>query len=194
MGADKRYRIALVGDSCTGKTSFFRRYTNALFEEEYSSTKCIEHYYLNINTNVGELHLELLDIPGLYDVHIPAIDAAFIFFDRNKYRSSKSVYLWYTKVKQSNPSAHIIIVGNKSDLVENNSTTYIDEFINLKLPYFEISCKTGYNIQLVMQHVLSDLSKEPNLVIDLSDKKRKVLKLIDNVLDIINELKTLHLQ
>ncbi len=88
------------------------------------------------------------------------------------------------------PGINIIIVGNKSDLLEekrvkfNEANDFCDK---LKIPYIEVSAKTGVNVSNLFENMTSVMvQKESEL-----DAKRKNKKKIDKSHVLANKSMTL---
>jgi GTPase SAR1 family protein len=86
---------------------------------------------------------------------------------------------WLEELRQYGPPGiNIIIVGNKSDLIEERRVKFIEanEFCDkLKIPYVEVSAKTGVNVSYMFENITSTMVQKENEL----DAKRKKKKKID---------------
>ncbi len=72
-----------------------------------------------------------------------------------------------------------MIVGNKSDLTRERTVSFneANEFCeNLKIPYFEVSAKTGANVSNMFENLTSILVKKESEIEAKRKKKKKVDK------------------
>ncbi|TFG25016.1 MAG: GTP-binding protein [Promethearchaeota archaeon] len=151
-------KLILVGDYSVGKTSLIMRFVENRFAENYISTIGVNISKKTIvmaeNT---EVQLLLWDIAGQIGQMAPyrkrfyeGASAAFIVIDRTRGNYDTSIQNWFDDIKNAIPAnIPIVIVGNKSDLKEQDLTTK-DEIKQiaekLGFHYILISAKTGENV------------------------------------------------
>lgn len=138
--------IVIVGDTCAGKTSFARYLTGHEFTESYMVTIGKDMHILET--------LVVHDIGGQKrfskscEAYYKHAHGALIFYESGL---SSSVSKWIKLLRKENKDIPIVIVCNKIDLKENK-----DEW---KEPCVSISCKTGENVDKVMDMLTPKLIK-----------------------------------
>jgi len=157
-------KLIITGDFKVGKTSLIRRFVENSFKEEYLSTIGVEISKKTII--MGEdtkLNFVLWDIGGQVGQIRPyrqrfydGANAAFIVVDRSR-NHVESIDSWYKDIKESVPSnIPMVIVGNKSDLVEEINITEEQLKImakKLDLHYILTSAKTGENVNELFLYI-----------------------------------------
>ncbi|MFW9950376.1 MAG: hypothetical protein ACFFKA_09675, partial [Candidatus Thorarchaeota archaeon] len=91
--------------------------------------------------------------------------AAIVLFDLTRISSIENLQEWVHKLKEVG-EIPILILGTKMDLIDEDTISPIDEYINeFKLnhtniiDYVKISSKTGQNIKLAFKKLIDALSK-----------------------------------
>ncbi len=152
-------KIILTGNYSVGKTSLVRKFVEKQFTESYIAT-------LGVQLSVKELELSeetkvtfsVWDIAGQIKTMAPSrtrfyngANAAFIVVDRTREGNLKSVKVWYDDIKKViKEQIPVIILGNKSDLIEeiviaeDDIKSVAEEF---GFSYILTSAKTGENVE-----------------------------------------------
>ena len=138
-------KIALIGSSCVGKTTFLKRLSNNNFERSYVKT---ESYNISIIIR-DNITYEFYDFAGdelychVYDTEFYEIfDVVFLMVDNSRisYKNGKE---WLRKINIRNVPTFKI--RNKCDIN--------DEFSNLN-GYINISTKTGQGVDNVLERIV----------------------------------------
>ena len=151
-------KLILVGDYSVGKTSLIVRFVKNTFKEDYHSTIAVDISQKSIQiADDTQMDFVIWDIGGQITQMAPyrkrfyeRADSAFIVVDRTRLDSLHNVNMWYEELKKyATKNINIIIVGNKSDLVDE--VVVSDENMkkvadNLGLTYILTSAKTGENV------------------------------------------------
>ncbi|MFX1259224.1 MAG: GTP-binding protein [Promethearchaeota archaeon] len=158
-------KLILTGDYKVGKTSLIKRFVENRFQESYISTIGVEiskkSVELGDNTKINFL---LWDIGGQRQEMLAyrkrfysGANAAFIVVDRTRQDNLESIKYWFNDIKQSiSRNIPIVIVGNKSDLINNivisehDIKKVAEEY---KFHYILTSAKTGENVNDVFLYV-----------------------------------------
>ncbi|MFW9941787.1 MAG: ADP-ribosylation factor-like protein [Candidatus Thorarchaeota archaeon] len=155
---DFSFKLVLTGDYEVGKTSLIRRFVQNLFTEGYHSTVGVEISKKTIElAKDTKMNFVIWDIGGQITQMTPyrkrfygGANAAFIVIDRTRKESLKSVEKWYNELKKYvEKDLNIILVGNKSDLVDDLIITEneIKNIANMNnFFYILTSAKTGENV------------------------------------------------
>ena len=156
-------KIILVGDVSVGKTSVLERYINNNFKDDYTCTIQAEQKTKIINEDSNTLiRMDIWDTAGqekfrsLTRQYYRDSQGAIIVFDITKKKTFDSLQTWIDDIQDySDKDIPIIIVGNKSDLIDERevSENNINEFLNDKYTYFEVSAKYGNNIDLAFNKI-----------------------------------------
>ncbi len=156
-------KIILVGDVSVGKTSVIERYINNNFKDDYTCTIQAEQKTKIINEDSNtSIRMDIWDTAGqekfrsLTRQYYRDSQGAIIVFDITKKRTFDNLQTWIDDIEDySNKDIPIIIVGNKSDLIDGRevSENNINEFLNDKYTYFEVSAKYGNNIDLAFNKI-----------------------------------------
>eukprot|EP00253_Pinus_taeda_P000063 PITA_00063 len=102
-------KIAMMGDSGTGKTSFMVKYVSSEKNEKYVQTVGISSKDKVIRIKG---HQQFTDIVPIACQDATAI---LIMFDLTRRSTLNSVMDWYQQARQYNPSAILVLVGTKFD-------------------------------------------------------------------------------
>lgn len=198
------FKIILIGSSGVGKSSILQRYIQKIFNESYASTIGVDFFMKSITIGDKSIKMQLWDTAGtekfrsITTGYYRGADAAFIVFDLSAKSSFKALNEWIESYyKYSNPDVekNVVLIGNKSDLVEQREVTQeeIDNFtkINNNIKYFEASAKEGKNIDECFNYIAEQLMNQ-------HDNKEKEMaksdiikneKLKENTVVIIGEKK-----
>ncbi len=161
------YKIILLGDEQAGKSSFFKRYFNNNFEENYLMTVGVndQHKYIKIDNN--EIKLQIWDTAGqerfrcLPQKYYKHADGIILMYDITNKESFNNVSKWINDINSnSGRKAVIYLVGNKIDLIEERKVEYADalEFaIGKNIKTVEISCKFNINLDDTVRRLSRDI-------------------------------------
>ncbi len=158
-------KVIITGDYSVGKTSLIKSFVENAFQENYISTLGCE-----ISKKTLELSEEtkisfiVWDIAGQREQMLPyrnkfynGANAAFIVLDRTRPNNLESVEYWHKDIKKSiSANIPIILVGNKSDLIDKIVISEDDiKSVANKLGFYYIltSAKTGENINDSFKYV-----------------------------------------
>lgn len=121
----KSFKIVLVGDTGVGKTSVISSLLNR-FSLGNSST--IGASFYRYNDTVNKINLDLWDTAGqerfrsIVPLYYKNANIYLIVFDITKKKTLKNIKDWILNIQQNDPiwsNKKFIIIGNKSDLINN---------------------------------------------------------------------------
>ena len=155
-------KIALLGDSNTGKTSFL----NILNEKNIAnmtSTVGIENTIFYAYIKNKKYKIKIVDTAGqenfrsLTSNYIKDMDGFLLFFDVTNELSFNSIDYWKNFINDNNLSKEIILLGNKID--ERNKRevkkSKVKEYAeNNNIKYIEFSCKSHINIYEILNEII----------------------------------------
>ncbi|KAG9073343.1 GTP-binding nuclear protein gsp1/Ran [Linnemannia hyalina] len=148
------FKLVVIGDGGTGKTTFIKRHLTGDFEKKYLATIGVEVHPLEFYTNYGTILFETWDTVGqvrycgLRDSYYINGQCAIIMFDVTSRISYKNVANWYRDLTRICSSIPIVLCGNKVDIKERKVKPKAIDFHRKKdLQYYEISAKSNYNYE-----------------------------------------------
>ncbi|KAL3745077.1 hypothetical protein ACJRO7_014223 [Eucalyptus globulus] len=168
MFDDPRFKLLIVGDKGTGKTTFLKRLIPEEFEEKYEPTTDVEPHSLNFSTNRGggTIWFDCLDTPGqvLRDGYYIPGQCAIIMFDVTARSTYKNVPGWHSDLCRACENIPIVLCGNKVDVQNRQVQARQVTFWRKKnLQYYEISAKSKYNLEKPLLYLARKLTGDPNL-------------------------------
>ena len=153
MPAATANKIMLVGDGGVGKTAFIRRYITGNFEKKYEPTDETEVVPVHFETSKGHIIFDVLDTSGIQpNDYFKEVQAAIIMFSLTSRISYNNVPIWYSLIRDVFPDIPVVLCGNKADVVDHHNFV-----INEIFDYYEISSKTGYNLDKPFSYILRQL-------------------------------------
>ena len=193
------FKIILIGCSSVGKSSILQRYIQKIFNNSYSCTIGVDFFMKSIDVGDKSIKLQLWDTAGtekfrsITTGYYRGANAAFVVFDLTSKPSFDCLNEWIENYyKYSNPEEekNVVLIGNKSDLVDKREVTEeeIEKFAkDNHIMYFETSAKDGKNInecfyfiaeKLVKQYENKDNKENRNDVINNDNLKNNTVTII----------------
>ncbi|KAJ3188632.1 GTP-binding nuclear protein gsp1/Ran [Gaertneriomyces sp. JEL0708] len=150
------FKLVLVGDGGTGKTTFVKRHLTGEFEKKYIATLGVEVHPLTFHTNFGQICFNTWDtIQG---------QCAIIMFDVTSRITYKNVPNWHRDLVRVCENIPIVLCGNKVDIKERKVKAKAITFHRKKnLQYYDISAKSNYNFEKPFLWLARKLIANPNL-------------------------------
>jgi len=164
------FKLVLVGDGGTGKTTFVKRHLTGEFEKKYIATLGVEVHPLKFSTNLGEIIFDVWDTAGqekfggLRDGYYINGQAGIIMFDVTSRITYKNVPNWHRDLVRVCESIPIVLTGNKVDVKERKVKAKGITFHRKKnLQYYDISAKSNYNFEKPFLWLARKLTGNPGL-------------------------------
>ncbi|KAI3891227.1 hypothetical protein MKW98_007532 [Papaver atlanticum] len=138
------FKLVIVGDGGTGKTTFVKRHLTGEFEKKYEPTIGVEVHPLDVHTNVGPVRFYCWDTAGqekfggLRDGYYIHGQCAIIMFDVTARLTYKN-------------NIPIVLCGNKVDVK------------NRKVKAKQISAKSNYNFEKPFLYLTRKLAGDPTI-------------------------------
>ncbi|KAM6491098.1 ras domain containing protein [Amanita muscaria] len=167
------FKLVLVGDGGTGKTTFVKRHLTGEFEKKYIATLGVEVHPLIFCTNLGIICFNVWDTAGqekvgeLRDGYYIQGQCGIIMFDVTSRITYKNVPNWHHDLERICEKIPTVLCGNKVDVKpeERKVKTGAVNFHRKKnLQYFEISAKSNYNLEKPFLWLARRLLNTMNLV------------------------------
>ena len=159
-------KICLIGDGAVGKTSLIRKFVFDSFDDDYIMTigSKVTKKQITITDADTNYHLTFMiwDILGqrvhnnLHATYYSGAAGAFIVCDMSREETIQNLEEWIEVFRGVNKTAPLILLGNKSDLVEDleEAKAKIGRIAEkYGLIYHVTSAKTGDNVDLAFQEL-----------------------------------------
>jgi len=177
------YKVLVVGDIGTGKTSIIKRFVHNIFSMHYKSTIGVDFALKVINWDENTMvRLQLWDIAGqerfgnMTRVYYKEAVGAMVVFDVTRVSTFEAVVKWKNDIdaKVTLPPDDrpipVVLLANKCDLAKDSfmkSSEQMDKFCEEQgfIGWFETSAKDNINIEsaarFLVQHILeNDIVRE----------------------------------
>ena len=152
-----KYKLIVVGNISTGKSSILNRFVNETFEEDYQATIGLDFQSKNITIHDQDVRLILYDTAGqekfrsLIPMYIREAQIILLIYDISNRESFESLPKWFSDILDvKNNEAVFVLVGNKIDL-ENERQVSTEEgkkfALEKNLIFQEVSAKNGTNFE-----------------------------------------------
>lgn len=168
--ATPTFKLVLVGDGGTGKTTFVKRHVTGEFEKMYIATMGVEVHPLGFSTNLGNIQFDVWDTAGqekfggLRDGYYINGQCGIIMFDVTSRITYKNVPNWHRDLVRVCENIPIVLTGNKVDVKERKVKAKAITFHRKKnLQYYDISAKSNYNFEKPFLYLARKLVGNPSL-------------------------------
>ena len=151
------FKFLIIGDASVGKTSIIKRFCLNEFSLNPNETIGVEFIPFTIVIDKTPLKLQIWDTAGqekyrtLSRSYYRNAIGVLIVFSFTDYDSFYNLDKWFDDVRTlCHPMAHVIVIGNKSDLIENKAVSKIvaEDFSKThNVQFIEASAKTNQGIQ-----------------------------------------------
>ncbi|XP_003245639.1 ras-related protein Rab-10-like isoform X1 [Acyrthosiphon pisum] len=150
------WKIIVVGDMNTGKTSIIERYCDRHFIEDRRPTIGIDLKKKNINFENKSIVLNIWDTAGtekyqyLSQLFYREAMGLFIVYDVTNLNSLQDLHKWMKNIDDFAPSNVVrILIGAKCDMESNRMVSTEEGKLVAKhfgIPFFELSSKNNINV------------------------------------------------
>jgi GTP-binding nuclear protein Ran len=180
------YKIALIGDSSVGKSTFIHRFSTGLFDKNYNPDLTVKITDIDLYVSDGPvatsssvyemIRFQIYDIPNVeqYQELIQECDVYFIVFDLTNKNSFNNMGRYIDIIVDCNQSVDIInlqqtkpvvFCGNKCDIP--NRKVKNDKIYNFAanngLQYYMISARTNYHFDKPFLYLVRKLKNNHDL-------------------------------
>ena len=167
---DYLLKYIIIGDAAVGKSNILLKYAHNQFKPEYQLTIGVEFGAKNINIQNKIYRIQIWDTAGqenfrsITRAYYKNSVCAVIVYDISNKESFDNVSIWVDDCRSQSPKTiSLILVGNKKDLEDKREVSYEEgeEFAkNNGMLFFEVSAKTGENIDELFKESAEDISKK----------------------------------
>ncbi|KAI3378029.1 hypothetical protein SNEBB_000103 [Seison nebaliae] len=164
------FKLVLVGDGGTGKTTYVKRHMTGEFEKKYVATLGVDVHPIVFYTNRGPIQFNVWDTAGqekfggLRDGYYIQGQCAIVMFDVTSRVTYKNVPNWHRDLVRVCENIPIVLCGNKVDVKERKVKPKMITFHRKKnLQYYDISARSNYNFEKPFLWLARKLVGDPNL-------------------------------
>ena len=147
-------KVCLIGDFAVGKTSLIRRFVEGIFDEKYLTTVGVVVSRKSLTLGDYSIKLLIWDLAGGRDFahpgYLAGVAGALLVCDLTRTSTLAVLRAYAQQVRDVNPQATILLLGNKADLADERAIT--DEQLQaisaeLNASVLLTSAKSGENVE-----------------------------------------------
>ncbi|XP_016979573.2 GTP-binding nuclear protein Ran [Drosophila rhopaloa] len=164
------FKLILLGDGGTGKTTFVKRHLTGEFEKKYEATLGVEVHPIFFHTTRGLFRINIWDTAGqekfggLSEGYCVKGQCAILMFDVTSRTTYNNVPFWYQDVERVCGNIPMVLCGNKVDVRDRKvRAKQVTFHLKKNLPFIEISAKSNYNYEKPFVYLLRELTGDPQL-------------------------------
>ncbi|CUF13472.1 ras-related GTP-binding nuclear protein Rtb5, putative [Bodo saltans] len=159
------FKLALVGDGGTGKTTFVKRHLTDEFEEHYVATVGVDVHPLTFHTNRGKICFNCWATSTLPNkILFSKVLTARSSCSMLPPRTLRSVPSWHRDMTRVCDNIPIVLVGNKVDCADRQVKAKMITFHRKKgLQYYDISATSNYNFEKPFLWLAKKIANDPNV-------------------------------
>jgi len=163
------FKLVLLGDTAVGKSSSVERFVKNEFFEFQQPTIGAAFLTQSVQLDDVIVKFEIWDTAGqeryrsLAPMYYRGAAAALVVYDITSFESFRGAKTWIEELQRQGSSDIVIgLAGNKCDLEEKREVqneeakSYAQEN---RCIFYEMSAKTGENVQNMFQHIAMKLPK-----------------------------------
>ena len=182
----EKIKVVLVGEASVGKTSIIQRYSDNFFTENGSSTIGLSYVSKKLTVNKRTFRLDIWDTAGqeryraLTKVFFVDSQICIFVFDITKKETFEDIQNFWIKQLENVTNKNMVIglVGNKSDLSENETTNdseIIEYAETINAQYFKVSALSGVGINELFEDLTKKYSEKQKQK-QIENEKLKIVK------------------
>jgi small GTP-binding protein len=151
------FKFIIIGSSGVGKTAILKRLTEDSFSSDSQSTIGVEFDSTIVEVDGQSVKLQIWDTAGqerfrsIAKAYFRNAVGVILVFDICERKTFEDVNVWLNDVHSlCDPTAVVILIGNKSDLSANRSVTLAEAeqyAQHHQLTYLETSALSGANVR-----------------------------------------------
>lgn len=182
--ASINFKIIIIGNQSTGKTSLINKYLYNKFTNEYKATIVSQFDYKIIKKNEQLYRISFWDLAGqdknpeMIKLFCQESNGVIICCEVNNNKSLNDTLIWKENLIDNIDSKKVTIIlcENKCDLLNRN-----DEQINILEKFskennfnkcFRTSSLSGYGIEDMMNYLFDDMIKKLDINDDIEDNNK----------------------
>ena len=166
MSTNYIIKILTLGETQVGKTSIVLRYSEDKFNYNKIATIGIDFKIKIIRKGNEKIKVSIYDTAGqerfqnIVKHYYKGANGVLLIYDITKRDTFKKLDFWIEDLKENADNIDnlfIYLIGNKNDMEEKREVSFqeaTDFAKDKKLPYIEVSAKTGNNIKKLFDEVI----------------------------------------
>ncbi|KAK4784244.1 hypothetical protein SAY86_018612 [Trapa natans] len=165
------FKLVLVGDGGTGKTTFVKRHLTGEFEKKYEPTIGVEVHPLDFMTNCGKIRFYCWDTAGqerfggLRDGYYIHGQCAIVMFDVTARLTYKNVATWHRDLTRVCGNIPVVLCGNKVDVKTRQIKPKQGNY-NFEKPFLYLAQKLAGDMNLHFVEALALAPPEVHMDLD----------------------------
>eukprot|EP01115_Flamella_aegyptia_P009667 TRINITY_DN41367_c0_g1_i1.p1 TRINITY_DN41367_c0_g1~~TRINITY_DN41367_c0_g1_i1.p1 ORF type:complete len:216 (+),score=67.80 TRINITY_DN41367_c0_g1_i1:91-738(+) len=184
------YKILVVGDLGSGKTSLIHRYVNGTFSSTYRATIGVDFALKTLRWEDRlNIRLQLWDIAGqerfghMTRVYYKEAVGAMIVYDVTREKTFQAVTKWKADIDENLSDIPVLLLANKCDLIDKDQDLdkeMLDRFCkeNGFIGWFSTSAKDDVNVDEAGDFLVKNiLMRDPKAQKNSQDKPTGVVDL-----------------
>lgn len=163
------YKVVLVGDFGTGKTSLIRRYVDNSFSEDYISSIGVSISRKQLSNEFANSTMIIWDIEGktdfkpIFKQYLSGSKGFVIVADLTRQKTIDSIKEHVELCEKTTPNLPIFIALNKSDVKNiDYDIQKIKEISSSIVDVYETSAKNTQNVDKIFQELNNSIVKSNN--------------------------------
>ncbi|XP_023161021.1 ras-related protein Rab-43 [Drosophila hydei] len=169
---DFLFKIVLIGDCCTGKTSILQRFKTGNYVERHGNTIGVDFSMKTIEVEGKQVKLQIWDTAGqerfrtITQSYYRANNGVIIVYDITKRSTFANLQKWIEEVRRYTASnVLIILIGNKCDLESEREVDFEEarqmcQYIPEILFVMETSAKENTNVEDAFRCLATELKRQ----------------------------------
>ena len=175
-----QFTVIIVGDSNVGKTCILKKFMDGVFPEKTQCNINVDFSTKNLKIDKNlYAELKIFDTAGqekyrsITRSYYHQADGIILVFDLTNENSFIKLNKWINDINENTDNVEIILVGNKTDLIDRKiSKERAESFAKEKnFKYIETSAKDGTNILLLFEELsigMNKIKQEDSSVVEIN--------------------------
>ncbi len=173
MEASEKCKIVVVGSAGVGKSALILSYVDEGYPSEYLATIGVDFRFKHAKIENRLVKLQIWDTAGqeryraITTSYYRGADLVVLVYDITRRESFTDLADWVTAVRQREPDARFLVVGNKADLWHERTVSQEEagEWAARvgSVGYLEVSAKMGFRVADVFERFATNSIPIPPL-------------------------------